>query len=151
MLTLQKLGEALIELPERELQGLPLPENLREAVELARSLSKRGALYRQKQYIGKLMRDIDTEAIERAITLTQQQRRAAAREFHEIESWRDRILANGESGVDAFLTSHPQANRRQLHMLLRQAGVRAEVDARRARRALFRYLASVLHANADPS
>jgi ribosome-associated protein len=154
MLALQKLGEALMDLPEHELRALPLPENLREAIELARSLSKRGALYRQKQYIGRLMREVDTEAIERAVASTHERRLAEARDFHHIESWRDRILADGESAVDEFLMRHPNADRQRLRALLRQARrARVEADSRRARRTLFRYLREILAASkaeADP-
>ena len=56
---LQDLGEALIGLSQAELDALPLPESLRDAVMLARRITAHGGLYRQKQYIGKLMRKID--------------------------------------------------------------------------------------------
>ena len=64
---MQKLGVRLIELKEGELVALALPEPLQEAVREARRLRGRGALARQCQYIGKLMRDIDPEPIERAL------------------------------------------------------------------------------------
>jgi len=147
MLALQRLGEALIELPEHELSAIPLPEKLREAVEFARSLSKRGALYRQKQYIGKLMREVDREAVERAVASTDERRLAEARQFHDVESWRDRIVAEGEPGVDAFLMNHSQADRQRMRALLRQIRrARAEDESKRARRALFRYLREFLEA-----
>lgn len=141
MLALQKLGEALIELPEHELHEIPLPDKLREAVEFARSLSKRGALYRQKQYIGKLMREIDKELVEQAVVSAQGRRMAAARHFHELESWRDKIIAEGESGIDAFMRSHPTADRQRLRTLLRQIrSPRVKDASKRAERALFRCL-----------
>jgi len=62
-LALQKLGEELITLKESELASLPLEENLLEAVLEARQIKAHGALRRQKQYIGKLMRHIDPEPI----------------------------------------------------------------------------------------
>jgi ribosome-associated protein len=40
---------------------------LLDAVREARRIKARGGLARQKQYIGKLMRDLDTEAIEDAL------------------------------------------------------------------------------------
>src|SRR5688572_5488331 len=58
---LQDLGEVLIDLPQTELDALPLPESLRDAVMLARRITQHGGLYRQKQLIGKLMRKIDAE------------------------------------------------------------------------------------------
>ena len=62
-LALQKLGEELIMLKASEIDSLPLDENLREAVNEAQQMKAHGALRRQKQYIGKLMRHIDPEPL----------------------------------------------------------------------------------------
>ena len=66
-LALQKLGEELIPLQEQDLQAMDLDEDLLEAVLEAKRLSKRGALRRQKQYIGKLMGRLDPEPIRDAL------------------------------------------------------------------------------------
>jgi ribosome-associated protein len=62
-LALQKLGEELITLKQSELDRLPLDDALLEAVMEARQIKAHGALRRQKQYIGKLMRHIDPEPL----------------------------------------------------------------------------------------
>lgn len=62
-LALQKLGEDLITLRLSDLESLPLDENLRDAIMEARQMKAHGALRRQKQYIGKLMRHIDPEPL----------------------------------------------------------------------------------------
>lgn len=62
-LAVQKLGEELITLKQSELDQLPLDEDLLEAVMEARQIKAHGALRRQKQYIGKLMRHVDPEPI----------------------------------------------------------------------------------------
>ena len=62
-LALQKLGEELVGLKQGDLNSLSLDESLLEAVMEARRIKAHGALRRQKQYIGKLMRHIDPEAI----------------------------------------------------------------------------------------
>jgi len=46
-----------------ELDRLPLDDNLHEAVLEAKQMKAHGALRRQKQYIGKLMRHIDAEPL----------------------------------------------------------------------------------------
>jgi ribosome-associated protein len=66
-LALQKLGEELIGLREADIMALPLDEDLRAAVLDARSMKARGALRRQRQYIGKLMRHADAEPIRQAL------------------------------------------------------------------------------------
>ena len=66
-LALQKLGEELLALRDSDLQDIELDEGLREAVLEARRIRSRGALRRQKQYIGKLMRHIDPEPLRAAL------------------------------------------------------------------------------------
>jgi len=50
-----------------QLLRLQLPGELLEAILEAQRLRSRVALGRQRQYIGRLMRDIDAEPIERAL------------------------------------------------------------------------------------
>ena len=71
-LALQKLGVRLTRLTGTQLQALSLalPEELLDAVLEARRLRSRAALARQKQYIGRLMRQIDPAPIERALDAT---------------------------------------------------------------------------------
>jgi ribosome-associated protein len=66
-IALQRLGEELIEFRESELRHLGLEDKLLEAVLEAQQIKARGALRRQKQYIGKLMRDVDPRPIRKAI------------------------------------------------------------------------------------
>jgi ribosome-associated protein len=49
------------------LRSLPLEEDLLEAVVDARGMKSHGALRRQKQYIGKVMRHVDPEPIRAAL------------------------------------------------------------------------------------
>lgn len=63
----QALGERLIQLKESEWAKLPLPDTLLDALRAAKRIKARGGLARQKQYIGKLMRELDTAAIEAAL------------------------------------------------------------------------------------
>jgi ribosomal 50S subunit-associated protein YjgA (DUF615 family) len=69
---LQKLGVGLTRLRPAKLrelqQHLRLPEALFEAILEVHRLRTGPALARQRQYIGRLMRDVDPEPIERALT-----------------------------------------------------------------------------------
>ncbi len=49
---LQDLGQALVDLPPAELDALPVPEDLRDAVVAARRITSHGARVRQRLYIG---------------------------------------------------------------------------------------------------
>ena len=62
-IALQKLGEELITLKRSDIDSLPLEDNLRDAILEAQKIKSHGALRRQKQYIGKLMRYIDPEPL----------------------------------------------------------------------------------------
>ena len=72
----QDLGTRLIALKESELAALDLPETLFDAILLAKRITSRGGLARQRQYIGKLMRDIDPAPIEAALECRIAHRRA---------------------------------------------------------------------------
>jgi len=78
-LALQDLGKRLVEMRAPERAELPLSDTLREAIAEALRLTSRGALARQFQYIGKLMRDEDVDAIEAAISAQTEAQKARAR------------------------------------------------------------------------
>ncbi len=64
---LQRLGERLAALAPAQLARIELPEALREQIELARRITAREALRRQLQYVGRLMRQADADAIRAAL------------------------------------------------------------------------------------
>jgi len=78
-LSMQRLGQHLVSMREPERAELPLSETLREAIAEARRLTSRGALARQFQYIGKLMRNEDVAAIEAALEAQVEAQKARAR------------------------------------------------------------------------
>ncbi len=148
MLALQELGEALTRLSPRELDGIPMPNALRAAIDETRSLSKRGALRRQRQYIGKLMRSVDVAPIREALAARRVRHQIQARQFHQAELWRDRLVRDGEDALDELLHTYPEADRDQLRRLIR--GLRPE-GARDngppgSNKALFRYLRDLTEA-----
>lgn len=142
MHALQQLGESLLALSERELDGLPIEDaRLLEALRQARRIRSRSAGKRQLQYIGKLMREIDPEPIERALASLHRSQRDSVDVFHALEALRDDILALGDAGVDLALRRYPAADRQHLRQLLRQHLREQQLGrAPAAARKLFRYL-----------
>ena len=63
----QKLGEELLTVKEPDLLSMDLDDDLLAAIQDARRIKSHGALRRQKQFIGKLMRSIDPEPIRAAL------------------------------------------------------------------------------------
>jgi ribosome-associated protein len=103
-LELQSLGEALLRLGKADLDAMPLDDRLREAVIEAGTIQSHSALRRQRQLIGKLMRDADADAIRASLAALGQADRKATRLFHAAEIWRDRICGEGMPAVTGFST-----------------------------------------------
>jgi ribosome-associated protein len=143
---LQALGEALITLPMVEFDALPLPESLRDAVLLARRITAHGGLYRQKQYIGKLMRKIDSEPIRAALAARREDERTQARRFQRVEQWRDRIINEGAPAIEQFVTEvSARVSAASLRALLSEINNERERDLPpKAARELFRVLRDAL-------
>lgn len=99
---LQTLGERLIDLSPEQLAGMPLDERLLEAVQNAKNMKSHGALRRQKQFIGKLMRQVDPEPIRAALEELGREDKLARKLFRESELWRDRIVAERDNGLADF-------------------------------------------------
>jgi ribosome-associated protein len=140
---LQSLGEALIELPADELDALPLPEPLRDAVMLARKITAHGGLYRQKQFIGKLMRKYDAEPIRQAIDARRNRERVEAMRFHRIEQWREKLLREGAAGVEKLKAEFPGIDSAAVSSLTERARKEQQTSSQQitpAARELFRLL-----------
>jgi ribosome-associated protein len=120
---LQALGEDLLELHGETLEQLPLSDALHKAILEGKRIDARGGGRRQRQLIGKLMRQQDDEtiaAIRAAIAL---QHGLSARDnatLHLAERWRDQLIAD-DGALDLWLAEQPATDARQLRTLIRQA------------------------------
>ena len=119
--SLQELGIKLSALPDQEIKALDLPDSLFVALRDLRRLPSHGAQVRQRQYIGKLMRNIDPEPVLAKLAERKQRHDLEIRQFQEIERWRDRLLSEPVSGLDELLRAYPQADRADLVKLLEKA------------------------------
>ena len=142
---LQKLGEELVELPASQLAKIPMPEELADAVDLARRISARGGRKRQLQYIGKVMRQIDAEPIEKAMDALRNEHLRENARLHTLEQWRDRLIAEGDAALSELLEHQPNADRQHLRQLMRNAQQEAKKNKPpKSARELFRYLREVM-------
>lgn len=143
--SLQRLGEELIAAPATVLESLALPEKLVDAVRLARRITSRAALARQKQFVGKLMRQIDAEPIRAALAAREEERRLAARRLHRVERWRERVLEEGDAAIEALAAEVPGIDAAALRSLAGRARrERASGRSSAASRELFRALEAAL-------
>ncbi len=147
MLALQKIGESLIKLTVEQLGQINLPDNLLVAIQHSKSLTSHEAIRRQLQYIGKLMREIDPEAITQVLKQVQLVHEKNTLRFKKIEEWRSQLIAHGDDMLHSFLQEHPEieSDRQQLRQLIRKAQQdRKNNKNTGAETALFKYLRSVL-------
>jgi len=143
--SLQELGVKLSALPDQEIKDLDLPENLFIALRALRRLPSHGAQVRQRQYIGKLMREIDPEPVLAKLAERKQRHDVEIRQFQQIERWRDRLLSEDGMAVDEFLHEIPAADRATLVRLIEKANrERAEQRSPVGARELFAYLRQML-------
>jgi len=144
---LKDLGDALVAMPAGDLVRLPLSERLVDAIELQRRITAHGGRARQRQLIGKLLRHEDIEAIRAAIEARRTDARLAAREFHRVETWRDRLVAEGEPAIAALVASSPELDASRLRTLVMTARHEAAIGRPpAAARELFRWLREALAA-----
>ncbi len=149
MHALQALGETLVALPAEQLARLALPETLHEAIMQARSISQRGALRRQLQYVGRLMREVDADQIRNRLQSVQAGTVTDVAMLHRAERWRERLLAD-DTAMSEFVAAFPATDVQQLRTLLRNA--KREMAAGRPPRAyreLFRNIRDILSGQED--
>lgn len=142
MLSLQAMGESLLELNEKQLAAMPIDdERLLSAIAESRRIHSHSARKRHLQYIGKLMREIDPVPIEKALLELRHARQRSASAFHELEQLRADILAGGVNAVELAMARFPVADRQLLRQLvLQHQRESAREQAAAASRKLFRYL-----------
>lgn len=138
----QDLGEQLIQLRDADLQALDLPERLLDAIREARRITSRAGGARQRQYIGKLMRDIDLDPIRAALAARDEKNALETQRFKRLESWRERLIVEGDPALEELGRGREGFDRPQWQRLVSAASAeRARAGASGpASRELFRAL-----------
>lgn len=138
----QKLGETLVELTQANLDSMPLDDELAEAVSLARNINRKKDGYRrQLQFIGKLLRNRDVDAIEVALAKLRNHHQANNAAFHAVEKARDEVVKHGDSAIQSLLEDYPTLERQKLRQYHRQVKKEQAKNAPpKAYRELFQYL-----------
>ncbi len=107
----QELGEELIRMRDSDLDALGLPETLVEAVREARRITSRGGGARQRQYIGKLMRDVDLEPIRAFLAARSKLDAQETERFKRVEAWRERLIVEGAPALEELNRWRPGLDR----------------------------------------
>lgn len=146
---LQDLGRRLVGVGNDRLKKLDIPESLLDAVLEAKRITSHGALRRQMQYIGKLMRDVDTDPIQEMLDELDGISNKANARFHALEKQRDRLLAD-ESVITELKNHYPDLDVSALRTLRRNA-LKEQADHKppKAYRAIFQVLKNLAAPEAE--
>ena len=140
---LQDIGVRLTELPKDRLAKLDLPETLLDAIKEAKRITANGALRRQRQYIGSLMRNVDTAPILEQFEKWDGKNNAENAYFHRLENWRSRLIAE-ENALAEFMLAHPNIDTQQIRTLIRNAKREQELNKPpKSSRELFKLLREI--------
>ena len=144
---LKQLGTKLVGLPETTLAKIPLDDQLLDAIQLARRLQREG-LRRQLQFIGKLLRKIDTAPIYAVLEQIENKHNQQKVIFHQLEQLRDNLLMDGETAKNTFSqlsSDYPDLDRQHLRNLVRMAQKeKVQNKPPKAYREIFQYLKELL-------
>jgi ribosome-associated protein len=138
---LQDLGQRLTSLKLDLLNKLPLTDELRRALAEASKHTANSAKKRHMQFIGRLMRDQDIDAILTLLDQLDASTRQYNERFHALERWRDRLVGGTDADLEALLGEYPEADVQHLRQLIRHAqfeAARGKPPA--ASRKVFKYL-----------
>ncbi|MFZ7129802.1 ribosome biogenesis factor YjgA [Avibacterium avium] len=137
---LKQLGEKLVNLTKTNLEKIPLEENILDAIALAQRLQKE-AKRRQLQYIGKLLRQVDSEPIQEALDKIENKHNHQQALLHKLELLRDELIVKGDEALSNVLNDYPDADRQHLRNLIRAAQKeKSQNKPPKAYREIFQYL-----------
>ncbi|SMF08563.1 ribosome biogenesis factor YjgA [Desulfovibrio gilichinskyi] len=145
MTKLQKLAEKLMELGPESLKKSGLPRYFIDEVLEAKAITAHEAKRRQTQYLGKLMREIETQPVIDFLNDVEFGNSEDNMRFNMLEKWRKRLIEGDMTMLDELMELHPNAERQRIAQLARNA--KKEIDSGKppkSSRALFKALREVV-------
>lgn len=146
MEALQEVGKKLLALSKNQQKKVTMSETLREALAEADRIKQREAMRRHLQYIGKVMRTEDFEAITKQVTMFDTTSAAYNKLFHQLEIKRDALIGEHSKEVlELYLEEHPGLEDiQQLRQLIRLSQKEVSQGTKTTnRKKLFRFIREV--------
>ena len=138
---LKEIGSRLMDMKPSVLDKLPLNERLRIALDESKRIKSHNARKRHLGFIGKLMQDQELEQIKEMFLRMDASSDDYNRHFHQLEKWRDRLIAEGQPALTAFLDKFPDADHQYIRQVVRNAQKEAKQEKPPASaRKLFKYI-----------
>ncbi|MBD8526998.1 ribosome biogenesis factor YjgA [Pseudomarimonas arenosa] len=119
-----ELAEKLVALSTQQLGGLPIADHLRDAIRDTQRITSHIARKRQLHYLAKLMRREDDEELQAIRDALHHEGAEARREtalLHRLESWRQRLLNEGDAALGQLAELFPELDRHHMRQLMRNA------------------------------
>ena len=146
-LALQTLAEQLSELPPADWDALGFGEATRAALDETARIKDRRALRRHYKRIANCLARENTEPLTDLLAAREAHAREAAARHHQVERWRERLLADDQAVTELF-DAFPAADRQALRQLVRAARRDSERGRPDAPRRLFRALRELIESTA---
>jgi ribosome-associated protein len=142
-----KVAHALMEMRAAALAKLELHEDIRAAVDRARSMKVPGARRREERRLAGELRRVDLGEVESQLERHEKSGRANARLFQQAEAWRETLITKGDSAVDSFHDELVGLEKDRTRELIANAQREKSHGAPKgAARLLFRYIMVALEA-----
>lgn len=146
----QEISDRLLKLPREQLELIDLPDELEDALREAHHIHSNSALKRQRQYLGKIMRNCDSARIEQQLEAVIHRNDTNTARFKKVEKWRDRLIENDHDVLTEIIRELPDLDRHHVHNLVRQAAKEASTDKPpAASRKLFKYLREMAETHSE--
>jgi len=145
MEALQALGKKLMGLSKSQQKKVEMSDTLRDAIAESDRIKKHEAMRRHMQYIGRIMRTEDHEAIAARIELFDTTSAAHNKMFHQLENLRDALIGeNGQSVQKEYLADNPNIEIQHFRQLVRLAQKEVSLNAKTTnRKKLFKLLREI--------
>ena len=115
------IGEEILKLSREDRRSLDLPDELDEAIATALKIKSRSGLKRQRLYIGKLLRSMDSEDVEAQLRKIQHRHDTNTAQFKRLERWRDSLIENDKQTLNEVISRFPEVDRQHINQLIRAA------------------------------
>jgi ribosome-associated protein len=155
----RKFTAEMVELPQGRFNQLDFPEDIKEALTMARKLTSHGARRRQMSFVARLVEDLDIDAIRERVrnldhgimpkkSMPGSTPEAAA--LTEVEAMAKKLLDGNDQTIFALSSRFDPSDRQSLRHFLRKSKKSLEAGGNRTelRKALASFLGT-LHASED--
>lgn len=138
------LAHTLMSLSDSLLKGIEMDQEVRDAVQRARSITSRGGRRREERRLAGELRLIDYTELDAQLLLLEESGRADARMFQLAESWRARMIEE-PSADQAFQAEYPGLDMQRWQALISDAQRERRVGKPKgSAKTLFRAIMTVL-------